>query len=1243
MKKFNCDFSSRFRILKGGKISLVVSALLGSVSLSFAAPSGGVVTSGSATISQSGNTTNITQSTAKATINWNSFSIASNETVNFNQPSKNAITLNRVIGNERSIIDGALNANGQVWILNSNGILFNSNAKINTAGIIATTKNISDADFNASKYKFSGGSSASVINMGEITANDSGYVAMLANTVQNNGTIKAYKGTVHLTGASEATINLNGNSIVSLTVNKGVLDALVENKNIIQADGGKIYLTTNAVDELLRGVVNNTGVIEAKSIDDMFSEVVLFAHGGTTNISGSIIANGGFVETSGKTLNIADGTKIKAKTWLIDPTDITVESTGSTTDLTSSSIKASFIESVLNSGTGVILQADNDITINESISWNQSLFTLRAGNDINIFATLTPTGTSTLDIGYGYNGSTYGNGTSAVRYGLYTDTAFRGKVDFGSRTGNGILSINGNDYWIVNTIGDYWTDGLSKYTNTNIAGYAKDYVALGSDLDASAWANNYSLAYSIASGRIVDGLGHTISNFSLTNPSQYTGVFGSVAGTLKNIGFSNININATIAGYGSIGAIYATGTVTGVKLSGVNSFSGQNMLGGIAGYNAGTLNEFTLSGTITLNPTSTNNGTVGGAVGNNGMWNGTSWTGAMSKGYSEATVSTSNTDPRIYLGGFIGRNTASASYLINNGSINLGDMSVYNSTNYKGIGGIIGENGYHGTYYAGILLSHSEFSGTITIGTNGSFVGGLVGYNHSFIESSTNSGTITVGNGSDYVGGIAGANYDQWSANTPTIQDNNSFTGTITAGTNSTKIGGISGYNSSNGVITAFDSSGTLTAGSGSTYIGGIVGQDANNANGISDGFSATSVSVGGVSATVDKGATSPYIGRLVGNGGTQDGTISYKTLLTFTLSDILSGYVYNGQSQLPTEWTASSIFGSSYSSWDLGTDYKLTYNNTDTTGFTNAGTYSGISVEIINTGFVKSSTGNTTGSFTIDKAPLSVTALDDTKTYDGVAYSGGNGVSYNGFVNGEGVSELGGTLAYGGTSQGAVNSGDYTIVPSGLTASNYELSYIGGELSIVAPTPTPTPIPEATPTPDATLPSESSIDTDATIISTPDIESNTQDPTPDIPVSDEALEVVEIKKIEQVIASIVNTQQIKVEVPKIHIPKVEAPKQNIKLPTNLAVKVGVNDGEKVSVVSSPLQSQQIQKVTMSELVDTNQEESSDNKTDAPIIKDIKVAIGENSIVQLINGGVSLPQGLEQEFYIVKSNQRGTN
>jgi len=89
------DYSSRFRILKGGKVSLIVSALLSSTTLLNAAPSGGVVTSGNATISQSGKTTNISQSTQKASINWQKFNIAKDEIVNFIQPNANSITLNR--------------------------------------------------------------------------------------------------------------------------------------------------------------------------------------------------------------------------------------------------------------------------------------------------------------------------------------------------------------------------------------------------------------------------------------------------------------------------------------------------------------------------------------------------------------------------------------------------------------------------------------------------------------------------------------------------------------------------------------------------------------------------------------------------------------------------------------------------------------------------------------------------------------------------------------------------------------------------------------------------------------------------------------------------------------------------------------------------------------------------------------------------------------------------------------------
>lgn len=394
-----CDYVSRFRILKGGKISLVVSLLLGA-SLLHAAPSGGVVTSGNAAITQNGTITNINQSSQKASINWNNFSIGSSETVNFNQPNVNAITLNRVIGNERSVIDGALNANGQVWILNSNGVLFGKNASINTSGLLATTKALSDADFQAGNYTFSGDSKASVINLGTIEIANSGYATFLANTVSNEGTIRALKGKIELVGGDTFSINFNGNSLLNLTVTKGVLDALVENKGALIADGGEIYLTTNAVNDLLKGVVNNTGVIEAQTLDDVTGKIELYAHGGEVHVGGSIAtgAGEGFVETSGKTFSIDPSASILTGEWLLDPVSITIDST-----------LASAIMSALGSGS-VTISTDGgntpstssgesgsagDINVNSAITWSSNkTLTLSAFNDININANLTHTGTS---------------------------------------------------------------------------------------------------------------------------------------------------------------------------------------------------------------------------------------------------------------------------------------------------------------------------------------------------------------------------------------------------------------------------------------------------------------------------------------------------------------------------------------------------------------------------------------------------------------------------------------------------------------------------------------------------------------------------------------------------------------------------------------------------------------------------------------------------------------------------------
>jgi filamentous hemagglutinin family protein len=91
---------------------------------------------------------------------------------------------------------------------------------------------------------------------------------------------------------------------------------------------------------------------------------------------------------------------------------------------------------------------------------------------------------------------------------------------------------------------------------------------------------------------------------------------------------------------------------------------------------------------------------------------------------------------------------------------------------------------------------------------------------------------------------------------------------------------------------------------------------------------------------------------------------------------------------------------------------------------------------------------GNATA-LTVTPATLTVTANNDSTTYNGTNFSGGNGVTYSGFVNGQTYSDLGGTLTYGGNSQGARNAGSYTIAPGGLTDGNYAITYVDGTLTI--------------------------------------------------------------------------------------------------------------------------------------------------------------------------------------------------
>ncbi|HYA47737.1 MAG TPA: filamentous hemagglutinin N-terminal domain-containing protein, partial [Burkholderiales bacterium] len=270
-----------------------------------AGPTGGQVVSGSGSISQSGSTTNIQQSSQNLSLNWQTFNIGAPETVNFLQPSSSAIAVNRIFDINGSQIFGHLNANGQIYLINPNGILFGQGAQVNVGGLVASTLDLNDASLNGPTRTFSGNGTGSVVNQGTINAANGGYVALLGNTVRNEGVITAQLGTVALGAGSAATLTFNGDSLVKMQVDQSVLNALAENGGLIRADGGTVLMSARAKDALLASVVNNTGVIEARTVENVNGTIVLDGgDSGVVSVTGSLDASGTGAGQTGGTVKV---------------------------------------------------------------------------------------------------------------------------------------------------------------------------------------------------------------------------------------------------------------------------------------------------------------------------------------------------------------------------------------------------------------------------------------------------------------------------------------------------------------------------------------------------------------------------------------------------------------------------------------------------------------------------------------------------------------------------------------------------------------------------------------------------------------------------------------------------------------------------------------------------------------------------------------------------------------------------
>ncbi len=374
-------------------------------------PSGGQIVAGAGNISQNGNTLTITQNSAKLATDWQSFSIGQGSRVNFVQPSSTAVALNRVLGADPSVIQGALSANGQVFLINPNGVLFTPTAQVNVGGLVASTLNLGNKDFLDGNYRFEGASSNAVINQGNITAANGGSIALIAARVINDGTLDARAGNVLLGAGNGVTLDLGGP--VKLQITQGAIDALVENGGAIRANGGLVYLTAKAANALTSAVINHSGVIEAHTLATGEKGQILLIgdmQHGTLNAGGSLDASapaggdGGFIETSAAHVNNQPGLSVRAGathgtggTWLIDPYDYTINATAAGT-----------IATALSGGTSVTVSTQGN---------DASYGTTGAGSgDITVASAITKTGggTATLTLRADRNIAVNSNITSSV-------------------------------------------------------------------------------------------------------------------------------------------------------------------------------------------------------------------------------------------------------------------------------------------------------------------------------------------------------------------------------------------------------------------------------------------------------------------------------------------------------------------------------------------------------------------------------------------------------------------------------------------------------------------------------------------------------------------------------------------------------------------------------------------------------------------------------------------------------------
>ncbi|UAY74303.1 YDG domain-containing protein [Pseudoxanthomonas sp. X-1] len=313
---------SRRRGKRSGTVVRAAAAAIaiGSVPLSAYAvdpgtlPSGAQIAAGNAQLGQQGAHLTVHQDSQRLILNWNSFDIGDQASVRFEQPNSSAIALNRVLGGTTSQVLGELSGNGQVWLVNPNGVYFGKGAQVDVGGLLVSSLGISDSDFLAGRARFAAtGAAGAVRNEGAIRANG-GVVALLAPAVSNTGSITA--GQVGLAAGDRVALDFDSDGLLSLAVEQDALKAELTQSGVIR--GNNVVLSAAGASALRSSVINMDGVVEATSLGVHGGRILLDGgDAGQVHVSGRLDASsatgqGGRIDVLGQQLRLDGGARLDA-------------------------------------------------------------------------------------------------------------------------------------------------------------------------------------------------------------------------------------------------------------------------------------------------------------------------------------------------------------------------------------------------------------------------------------------------------------------------------------------------------------------------------------------------------------------------------------------------------------------------------------------------------------------------------------------------------------------------------------------------------------------------------------------------------------------------------------------------------------------------------------------------------------------------------------------------------------------